>query len=220
MTSGNIPFYFELHGQKLQLLPQKAIFWENKQALLLADIHLGKVAHFRKEGVTIPHTVAHKDYQVLDELLQLYPVQKIIILGDLFHSTHNGAWEDFSQWLMKHVHIQVILIKGNHDILPDILYHLNNIEIHNDYLIEHPFMFSHVPIEKENHLYNLAGHIHPAVKLVGKGKQSIILPCFYFGKNKGILPAFGNFTGKASILTKAGDNIFIVVNNRVIPVSN
>ncbi len=216
MTTGAISFHFNFLGQKLHLLPQKAIFWENEHTLIIADIHLGKVAHFRKAGIAIPGILAQKDYLVLDEVLRLYPIHRVIILGDLFHSTHNQAWEVFSAWLLNHTDMRFILVKGNHDILPDNLYQLNQIEIHSDYLIKHPFVFSHVPIDKPSDLYNLAGHIHPAVKLTGKGKQEVVLPCFYFGKYRGILPAFGNFTGKGSILTGTGDNIFVIFNNRVI----
>ena len=31
-----------------------AIFWKEKNTLLLADIHLGKVGHFRKSGIPVP----------------------------------------------------------------------------------------------------------------------------------------------------------------------
>jgi uncharacterized protein len=219
LTTGNTSFHFKFLEHNFHLLPQKAIFWENENILLIADTHLGKVEHFRKAGIAIPGMLARKDYQVLDQLLDLYAVRTVIILGDLFHSIHNQAWEVFSGWLMQYPATEFILVKGNHDILPDQYYQLNHIEIHHDYLIKHPFIFSHVPIKDQNKLYNLAGHVHPAVKLTGKGKQSLVLPCFYFGKYNGILPAFGNFTGKGTILTEAGDNIFIVFDNQVIPLA-
>lgn len=217
MTTGNSSFHFNFLGQNLQLLSQKAIFWENERTLIIADLHLGKVEHFRKAGIAIPGILAQKDYEVLNEIIKLYPVHTVIILGDLFHSTFNQGWAIFSAWLQNHASLHFILVRGNHDILPDNLYELNHMKVYNDHLIKNPFIFSHVPIDKDTNLYNLAGHIHPSVKLTGKGKQEVILPCFYFGKSKGILPAFGSFTGKGRILIESGDSIFVVFNNQVIP---
>ncbi|HNU41619.1 MAG TPA: phosphoesterase, partial [Cyclobacteriaceae bacterium] len=65
-------------------------------------------------------------------------------------------------------------------------------------------------------VYNLSGHIHPAVRLKGTGRQSVMLPCFYFGKQQGILPAFGSFTGMARIVPKKEDRIFVIAENKVI----
>ena len=45
--------------------------------------------------------------------------------------------------------------------------------------------------------YVLAGHLHPGVRLHGPGRQSVRLPCFAFGRNAALLPAFSEFTGTA-----------------------
>ena len=34
--------------------PTGAIFWRNQDMLLIADVHFGKVAHFRKYGAAVP----------------------------------------------------------------------------------------------------------------------------------------------------------------------
>ena len=79
---------------------------------------------------------------------------------------------------------------------------------HNVYFIPEP-----------SKLYNLAGHIHPAIKLKGKARQSLRVPCFYFGNENGILPAFGNFTGTASINIKKTDNVFVIAEKEVIKIT-
>ena len=43
--------------------------------------------------------------------------------------------------------------------------------------------------------YVLAGHLHPCVVLGGRAHQRLRLPCFHFGAQVGVLPAFGAFTG-------------------------
>lgn len=128
-------------GQTLRLLPQRAIYWQETKTLLIADVHLGKVNHFRKAGIAIPDVVSKTDYQVLDAILQAYPVGRVLILGDLFHSTHNHACFTFAAWLKEYAPIEFILIKGNHDLLPDSFYTLNSLQIYADTFIEYPFIF-------------------------------------------------------------------------------
>jgi metallophosphoesterase superfamily enzyme len=69
--------------------------------------------------------------------------------------------------------------------------------------------------ETSSTYYNLAGHIHPGVRMKGAGKQTITLPCFYFGKNQGFLPAFGVFTVFKRIKPEPDDKIFVIAENRI-----
>ncbi|MES2731644.1 MAG: ligase-associated DNA damage response endonuclease PdeM [Bacteroidota bacterium] len=206
-------------GQQLLLLPQKAILWEDNGTLLLADWHLGKVSHFRKAGVAVPGAAAFHDYQVLNRLLQTHDIRQVIILGDLFHSVINSEWSIFSKWMQGYPSLPFILVKGNHDILPEQLYDRHNIQVFQEQLVMPPFVFTHIPLENQvlEH-YNLSGHIHPAVKLIGKGNQQLTFPCFYFGPTQGLLPAFGTFTGKATIRPVKESSIFIIAQDQVLPV--
>jgi hypothetical protein len=54
--------------------------------------------------------------------------------------------------------------------------------------------------------------------MVGKGRQAITLPCFYFGKQQGLLPAFGAFTGIARIRPKKNDRVYVIAENKVMAV--
>ncbi|MES2766787.1 MAG: phosphoesterase, partial [Bacteroidota bacterium] len=69
-------------------------------------------------------------------------------------------------------------------------------------------------IPPENYL--LAGHIHPGVKLTGKGRSVLKLPCFYFGERQGILPAFGGFTGLGIIQPQRASQVFVVVEDSIV----
>src|SRR3569623_749217 len=44
----------EVFVELFELLPQRAIFWKKEKMLLLADMHLGKVNHFRRSGIPAP----------------------------------------------------------------------------------------------------------------------------------------------------------------------
>ena len=41
----------------------------------------------------------------------------------------------------------------------------------------------------------LGGHLHPACRIHGRGRDSLRLPCFVSDGRQVILPAFGEFTG-------------------------
>ena len=211
----NASFTFTLLDQTFLLLPQKAIFWQQTNTLLIADIHFGKVNHFRKEGIAVPQEATASDYAVLEEIVNQYPVKEVIFLGDLFHSTANQACDDFIQWLSRFRHVRFSLIKGNHDILPDSFYKTAQLTVYSGTFVKTPFILSHIPLAEKTDYYNLAGHVHPAIKLFGRGKQVISLPCYYFGEANGILPAFGSFTGKAIISPQPGSRVFAIAGNAV-----
>lgn len=206
-----------IKGEEFVLLPEKVIYWPAKKCLLIADLHLGKASHFRANGIAVPPAAAEKNWQLLHQLFQQYLPEKVYFLGDLFHSTHNKEWEEFEGLIKGYDTICFELILGNHDILPPQHYTKLGFTVHEE-LIDPPFLFTHEPITYDSNYYNLAGHIHPGVKLKGKGKLSHRAACFYFGKNSGLLPAFGSFTGLATLNPKKEDLIFVIVNEQVISV--
>jgi len=213
----NSYYLYRIRGANFFLLPEKAIYWKEKKTVILADIHLGKAAHFRKSGIQIPESVHISDYIRIKNLISTFRPEKILILGDLFHSELNQEWNRFSQWICTQKDTQFLLIKGNHDILPNEIYNISNLEVINESLRIDDFAFIHQAAEI-NSIYSISGHIHPAVRIYGPAKQSVTLPCFYFTQSKGILPAFGNFTGIAKIKPKENDDIFVILENSVMKI--
>src|SRR5665213_3598018 len=109
---------FELKGQHLQLLPQKAVFWEEKKMLLLSDLHLGKASHFRKSGIPVPLKVFQKDLDCLSHIIEKNCAENICFLGDSFHSDFNREFEMLHKWMSGYANVKIELVRGNHDILP------------------------------------------------------------------------------------------------------
>ena len=206
----------ELLGQRLVLIPEKGIFWADKKYLILADLHLGKAGHFRKSGIPVSDLIHTRDIHLLYQLIARFAPEQVIFLGDLFHSDHNQGWEVFRRWMKSKAPLQFSLVLGNHDVLDARNYQIPNLQVSETLCIP-PFHLSHIPEETE--LYNLAGHIHPAVKLYGKGRQSLRLPCFYFGGRNGLLPAFGHFTGTAKINIKKDDAVYAIADKQVVRVN-
>ena len=212
---------FKLFEQDVLLLCQKAIYWQQQQALIVADVHLGKVGHFRKAGIAVPRDLEQNDLSVLSDLIDEHRPKKIIFLGDLFHSDMNADWEWFRLWRQQFPTLEIILIKGNHDIIDERHYTQLNIAIHTQLLIG-PFLMLHHPLNDEQLAqaegYVFCGHIHPGINLVGRGRQSITLPCFAFGDKQCILPSFGKFTGRVAIANRQTDKIFAVVKDKVMAI--
>ncbi|MEP2770930.1 MAG: ligase-associated DNA damage response endonuclease PdeM [Fulvivirga sp.] len=206
-----------INGHALTLLPSKSIFLAEERILLLADLHLGKINHFRRSGIAAPARPNEQNLERLISELQQQEPKRVIFMGDLFHSHYNEEWEVFGQALRSFPDISFELVMGNHDIMSDYQYLKHQLIIHPDPIAVGELILSHEPLEKiPDDVYNLAGHIHPGVVLRGKGKQGIKLPCFLFGAIQGLLPAFGSFTGLAKQKPKKGDQVFVVVENQVI----
>ncbi len=208
-----------LKNQTFLLLPAKAIFWQETATLILADLHLGKGEHFRRNGLAVPRGVQDDNFSRLQELLEEFEPKRVLFLGDLFHSHLNSTVETFAIFLSTHPAVSFELVKGNHDILPPALYDNSQMVIHEPPLTEPPFIFTHYPLEvPDTRLYNLYGHLHPGVQLQGAGKERLKLPCFHFGKTQAVLPAFGAFTGLAVIRPLSDDRVFVVAEDVVLEV--
>lgn len=209
-----------LQGEELWLLPGKALFWPRVRTLLLADLHLGKVNHFRKAGVPVPTSANDQNTAALIEVIRETNPVRTIFLGDLFHSQYNEEWEVLRQVIDHFRHCTFELVMGNHDVLSPVQYERLGIRVHARQLVLDPFVLTHQPEEvTQGGGYNLAGHVHPGIRLVGKGRQSLMLPCFYFGSRAGLLPAFGSFTGLGRLQHKKGDQIYVIAEQQVMKVS-
>lgn len=208
----------EILDEQFGLYPQKAIYWKSQDTLLLSDLHLGKINHFRKAGIAVPSKANDHNLEVFIDLIQLCKPKRIVCLGDLFHSHYNAEWEVFGEVVKHFSSINFELVLGNHDIMGKYQYRRKGIILHNTLQIG-KFLLTHHPLEEvPEGFYNIAGHIHPGVSLRGKGRQALTLPCFYFSRRQGYLPAFGKFTGLARIAPKKEDRIFIVAENKVMSV--
>ena len=204
--------------QNLILLPQKAIYWKQQNALIATDVHLGKVGHFRKAGIAVPLGMEQSDLAVLSDLIYEHLPEKLIILGDFFHSDMNADWEWFILWRSQFPGLEILLVRGNHDIIADHYYLRLNIKLFARLVIG-PFLMLHHPLDGAGLIdaehYILCGHIHPGVNLVGRARQSVTLACFAFGAKQAILPSFGKFTGRVAIQSRKTDKIFAIVSDKV-----
>ncbi|MCZ4243686.1 ligase-associated DNA damage response endonuclease PdeM [Pedobacter punctiformis] len=206
-------------GEELILDKERALFLPKHQLLAISDLHLGKSAHFRQAGLQVPSTIAKSDLQRLSLLIEKYQPKTLLINGDMFHHGLNTDIDDFSIWKQQYTDLNFLLVKGNHDQLSANNYKDLGIEIHEPSFCLSPFCFIHdAPKHTNEELYPISGHIHPGVSIVGKAKQRLKFPCFYFGKDHAILPAFSLFTGLYNIQPKTNERIFAITPEKVIEV--
>jgi DNA ligase-associated metallophosphoesterase len=205
----------EINTIPFTLLYEKALYRNDERLLVIADIHLGKASHFRKEGISIPAHAQMADYEQLDKLLKKTDPLKVYFLGDLFHSSFNRDWHYFCELVAKYPQIEFILVKGNHDLIDRKLFKEICVAV-VDAIEDDCFVYTHEPTkEAKPGKVNIAGHIHPGFVLSGMGRQSLKLPCFYITDSQVIMPAFGVLTGLYSLDKVAGCRIYGVLPDGV-----
>jgi DNA ligase-associated metallophosphoesterase len=219
------PLPYKIKQQQLWLSPERSVFWENEKALIISDLHFGKTGHFRKSGIAVPQSVYKDDLQRLITLIQYFQPSQLIIVGDFFHSVANKEIELFRKWRENFSGIIFHLVKGNHDILHDDWYLHCDITLTEEKKIIKEFCFIHdisvvgqqlLDDTPQTSSYFFSGHIHPGIRVHGMGKQSLCFPCFYFGKDYAVLPAFSHFTGVALIEPKDDESVFALVGKKLV----
>jgi len=197
---------FELEGETLLLLPERALFWPRRGMLVVADVHLGKAATFRAAGIPIPHGSTSDDLARLDRALARTGATALVILGDLFHARVGreapSTLAQLGGWRARRPALDVLLVRGNHDVGAGDPPGELGVHCVNEPWDSAPFSFRHHPEPAD--AYVLAGHIHPAVRLGGRGGL------------RERLPAFGSFTGGGEVEPDLDDRIYVIADDEVI----
>jgi len=209
------------HGERLLLDPDRALVWPAARTLFLADLHLGKPAAYRRLGTPVSEAVTDRDLLRLDALIARHHPERLVVLGDLFHS--RAAWdpeviERVSAWRAAHATLELLLVSGNHDARAGPPPHSLPITLRQGPCSDGPWRLMHDPAQAASESAPvLCGHLHPGVRLVSP-LGSMRAPCFWFGTRVGVLPAFGRFTGCALIRPREGDRVFALGHGRVMEV--
>ncbi len=207
--------HIEIKNNTFILHPLSVVFWKQKSILIISDVHLGKVSHFRKFGAAVPQKAIQMNFDLMTEAVQQFSPKTICFLGDLFHSSINSEWHLFETWIAQQ-DAEVVLVEGNHDIISPLKYEKIGVTVVAEIQAD-GFLLTHHPEEREG-FFNFSGHIHPAVRLRGAGRQTLRLPCFYKSNTQMIVPAFGQFTGHFTISPKKTDKVFAVTKEAVFEV--
>lgn len=210
----------EIAGERVILLAERAAYWEGAGTLLVADPHFGKAAAFRAAGVPVPRGTTTGSLARLDAALARTAARRIVFLGDFLHAREGRETETtrvVGEWRSRNANVDMVLVRGNHDVRagdpgPEI-----DIACVDGPVLESPFVFAHKPAISDAG-YVVCGHLHPAARLTGPGRESTRLPCFWVRRGMMVLPAFGEFTGVAAIETSREDRVWVVADGAVLAV--
>ena len=192
MQKTSFKFYWE--ETLIEMLPSRALFLPQTKELLICDVHLGKAEYFQQNGIPLTNNSDENNFTRIETIVKKYSPEKLIILGDLFHSKYSisKTLQKKVEDLPEQLKINVELVLGNHDVGCNI----KNIKI-LDIRKNKNITLSHEPLNlADNKSLNICGHYHPKLYLKNNGDK-LSLRCFAMDtkKNNLYLPAFGDLTG-------------------------
>ncbi len=196
---------------------ERAVELPGQRTVAIADVHWGKATAMRANGVPVPGGGTTADLTRLDRLLGRTNAERLLILGDLAHSRHgwnSRALEPVMAWRSRWPSLQITLVRGNHDAHAGDPPSGLGIETY-DTLSLHDVICAHEPPHAHVQGITLCGHLHPNVKLAGRGGDRVRLPCFVLGSNYLMLPAFSAFTGGGAWTPSRGERAFAIVDDHV-----
>lgn len=213
-----MPMRIELAGESVFLHPDRALFWPRTRCLMVADVHLGKSAALRRQGIAVPEGEAARDLHRLAQLVHHYVPARLLILGDLFHSAvhFDDPWlTAFDDFRARYPHLSIEVLQGNHDrsiAEPTARWALQ----WHARLEEPPFVLRHEP-GQDPRGYVLCGHLHPVMRLRSR-LDSLRLPVFWMRDGYAVLPSFGSFTGGHLVHPAAGERAYVATPETVLEI--
>ena len=218
------------------LLPGRGALLPASRTLLVADLHLGKAATFRRAGIPIPEGSSQADLARLEALIRDHEVARLLILGDLLHAA-SGCTADvvaeFRAFRDRVPATAVVLVLGNHDVAARRLAGDLGLDACLSILDEPPLRFVHIAAaataeeddSKKNEAQSagiglvVAGHVHPRVKLRGPSGDRLADRCFHLDKRVLTLPAFGSFTGGQAVEITDRARVWLARDDAVLEVT-
>ncbi|WP_167026320.1 ligase-associated DNA damage response endonuclease PdeM [Chryseobacterium sp. Tr-659] len=182
-----------IQNETFILTNQRAVFWEKEKALILSDLHIGKTAHFRKNGIALANHIMKSDLARLSALIEYFQPEKFIVVGDLLHAGDNSDVDEFCLWKDQYPDIRFYLIEGNHDRISESLEKKLCFSYKSGLLDISGIRFIH-DFDASVSGFQITGHIHPGI-ILNSSVKNIRLPCFVLTADQLLLPAFSEFTG-------------------------
>ncbi|KQT35034.1 phosphoesterase [Sphingomonas sp. Leaf412] len=179
-------------GHDFRALPQGALYWPARRALLVADLHLEKASWFAKGGQMLPPYDSIATLADLTALVTATAAQEVWCLGDSFHDVDGCdrlparardlllALTGATRWTW---------ITGNHDRA--------YVDRCGGAVVEEAcvdgIVLRHEADRRED-APEMSGHFHPKLRVRVRGKL-VSRRCFVATGRKLIFPAFGSLTG-------------------------
>jgi len=185
-----VPFSFA--GETFFAATDGALYWESRQALLVADLHLEKASWFALAGQFLPPYDSHATLSALAKQVERTGARRLYCLGDSFHDRFgcDRLPADARALLVDLTsRLEWTWIVGNHD--PGFADHCggtlaDEVEIAG-------ITLRHEAVGRDPKP-EISGHFHPKLRVNVKGRH-VSRRCFVVSATKLIMPAYGALTG-------------------------
>ncbi len=185
-----VPFSFA--GQMFAALPQGALFWPARRALLVADLHFEKASWFASFGQMLPPYDSMATLADLTAIIDALDPQELWCLGDSFHDsagTDRLPEQARAALTALTARTRWTWITGNHDSA--LVGRCGGMVLEEAVVDGIVLRHEAEPAELRP---ELSGHFHPKLRVRLRGRH-VSRRCFVASERKIILPAFGSLTG-------------------------
>lgn len=217
-----------LQGVSLHLCGGGGVFYRDADTLLVADLHLGKGASFRKHSIAVPRGATRGTLDRVANLLLRTQPSRLFILGDLFHAPASltaAVIESLAAFQANHCNVAMVLVRGNHDRGIHRLKPRLPIEIVDEGYQLEALELRHHPPDTDTRSQDLAGpltlagHVHPSFRLRSASEDLGRQRCFWYSRGCLVLPAIGEFTGTHTVRPGRRDRVWVDLDADVVEVS-
>lgn len=179
-------------GHSFMALPEGALYWPAREALLVADLHFEKGSWFAARGQMLPPYDSIATLAALAELVARTRARALWCLGDSFHDSagcERLPEEARARLTALTASLDWRWITGNHDGL--MVDHCGGAILEEAEVDGLVLRHEADPADPRP---ELSGHFHPKLRVTIRGHQ-VARRCFVASGTKLILPAFGALTG-------------------------
>ncbi|MBV1705141.1 MAG: ligase-associated DNA damage response endonuclease PdeM [Hyphomicrobiales bacterium] len=196
-----------VEGVPLECDPAGALWFEAARALIVADLHLEKGSAFAaRYGLPLPPHDTAATLARLEALVERRDPLLVVSLGDAFHDDDGPArLAPHDRAVIERLAAgrALLWIAGNHDPAPPgglLGDHAHEAQLG-------PLILRHEPARGAAAKGEIAGHLHPEVRVVTR-LGATRRRCVACDGRRAILPAFGAYAGGLELRHPAFDGLF------------
>jgi hypothetical protein len=193
-------------GHTMRPLAAGALYWEDEDTLLVADLHLEKGAAFAALGMLLPPYDTRTTLERLSKAIRAVDPSRVVALGDSFHRAESAkqlAADDLGFLRKLQQRREWYWICGNHD--PHLPASIGGTVCAT--LSICGLVLRHEPSPAAA-AREIAGHLHPVARIARRGTV-IRRRCFATDGNRLVMPAFGAYAGGLNVLDAAFGPLFL-----------
>lgn len=188
-----------------------ALFHRTERWLAVADLHFGYELSQRAAGALFPMWGMTSIVERLEELLNEYQPERLIIVGDLVHDkTAVGEAARLLGQLSKRC--ETIVVAGNHDRRVRAQIAMVEFWENDNFYFHH----GHCAAEAGEKI-QIIGHHHPAGVLTDGAGLRLKCPAFVQQSKCWIMPAFSPWAGGARWAPDETSRVWLCTPQRVLP---